>query len=57
MKTKGSKLLIIEKAKNEGHLHKATTAGTTGQNKGLKKRGLKMNKKVGGTRAKHGYYS
>ena len=41
MKTKGSKLPTIEKAKNDAHPHKDTTAGTTGLNKGLRKEGLK----------------
>ena len=39
IKTKGSKLLTIEKAKNDVHLHKGTMAGTTGLHKGLKKAG------------------
>ena len=38
-KTKGGKLLTIEKAKNDAHLHKGTTAGTTGPNKGFRKDG------------------
>ena len=38
-KTKWSKLLTIEKAKNDAHLHKGTTAWTTGLNKALRKEG------------------
>ena len=47
MKTKGSKLLTIEKAKNDAHLHKGTTARTTGLNKGLRKEGWKGIRKLG----------
>ena len=49
MKTKGSKLLTTEKAKNDAHLHEGTTAGAARLNKGLRK--------GGGSRAQHGYHS